>query len=130
MERHPRLLESLAWFAIGAGAMALVLGIANLALRKRQAKFNNMIAELQHTAKVLENFNRPEVEVSELSFRGPDGTLCTVRIIIDPSIEEGKSHNPDSNEFIFGLDAIKRMKEAGVAPDEIVTDILRSNGRM
>jgi hypothetical protein len=129
MKKEPNMLiESLAWFAIGAGAMALALGVANLILRKRHDKFNNAIAELQYTAKALERV--ANAEVSELSFRSPDGTLCTVRIITDPSTKEGKSHDPLSSEFIFGLDAIKRMKEAGTTPDEIVTEILRTHGRM
>jgi hypothetical protein len=51
------LTGSLGWFALGAGSMALALGLANMALvairRRRNRKFYAMISELRATSAAL-----------------------------------------------------------------------------
>ena len=89
-------------------------------------------------------------EISELVFRDKEGNLNTIRIIIDhdlndhPSEEKLKamllkddgtitdteSHMYNVQEFIFSPQAVRDMRLAGIEPDELVTRMLKSSGRM
>lgn len=135
-------IESIGWFFIGAGAMALVLGVFSLFrlifLRIRTRKFRAMIKQLKEVSQELSygleylNNNRIDhlkPEVSELTFRDRYGALNTVKIIIDPLMNYGTSSTTE-DEFIFSTKAVEEMRAYGIEPDEAVTKMLKASGRM
>jgi len=143
------LIESLGWFFIGAGVMVLMIGAVALsrilALRARTKKFDAMISQLKEISKTLDYgmehldgnlADHLKPEVSELTYRDRHGSLCTVKIIIDPRLDHGSLSrveevgNKSCQEFVFSPKAVEEMRAKGVEPDEAVTSILKASGRM
>ena len=127
--------------------------------RKLMAFIEKLKLESDLIKHELENDHKAGRETSELVFRDKEGILNTVKIIIDHDLdhlasneEELKSmilkgetgtmtdlisgHNITEDhigkvqEFIFSPQAVRDMRLAGMEPDEMVTRMLKSSGRI
>lgn len=107
-------LEGLLWFFMGAGTVIIsvvvvrtIIAIIHRAVSRKQPRsFEEYIGELRQFSDELQERLKDDLkEVSELSFRDKAGALCTVKIIVDHSIELSDSDKEN----------MKRMVERGDA---------------
>jgi hypothetical protein len=138
------LIESFAWFLMGAGAMVLIFSVTSLIApfffrKKKKSEYDLVIEELREKAdemRVAIAEANPSISVSMLHYRDMFGKLNIAKIIIDPSsshdlagsVEEDEENHTQS--FIFSAKAAAEMRANGVELDEVVTKMLKASGRM
>jgi hypothetical protein len=158
---------------VGAGTIGIVvfLGgkkvISDFISDRRTKRFDRYIAQLRAEADdavrkiqshqplmdAMRSHVSPELsqEISEFTYRGSDGNLDTVKIIIDhglddvagasgiqgtieditgdqSTVEDSRMHG--IKEFVFSANAVRDMRMAGIEPDEVVVKMLKASGRM
>jgi hypothetical protein len=88
------------------------------------------------------------VEISELFLRDKKGDLFSVKIVIDPNLDDNEKQSgahgtlddlmegrapegvADCDKFVISAKAAAEMREAGIELDMIVANILRSAGKI
>jgi len=148
------MFELIGWFMISSGLSMLIIGLCVLfytivrrrIMIKRNHKLIAFIERLKSEADLIKDkieSGQSGREISELVFRDKEGNLNTVRIIIDHDLDgpyplltdlvsedDNISEVNMKQEFIFSPQAVRDMRLAGMEPDELVTRMLKSSGRM
>lgn len=158
------MLETTGWFLLGAGFSLLTIGIGIGVARYRRRRFRAYVHDLKEFGERLREMNEAaaaaQQETSELTFRDRHGDLCTVKIVIDYSLDQQlseedkeamrqmiaagecsgsltnliKTHKYSDMEkvqqFVFSGHAAYAMREQGLEPDDVVRQMLKASGRI
>lgn len=163
------MLDGLGYFLLGAGCVVLGSFLwfswDKFRANRRKKKFQAFVDRLRKSIDVKDQAHRERIEngereISELTFRDKSGVMNTVKIVVDPNLEDAlpKSqkefdkmlssgntgtlsdliaghkieHEPMKKveEFVFSPNSVKAMRSAGLELDEVVTKMLRASGRI
>lgn len=164
------LIENVGWFFIGAGFAFVAYGCKDAYKAYRDSRQNIRLDALDALMGGLRNNGPPKAqtmpmdyeqighdarEVSEFTYRSADGCFNTVRIIIDPELDDDPAQEEadamvdgdtgmvetllrgskamemaDVDEFVFSPKAVRDMRAGGLEPDDVVVKMLKASGRM